>query len=273
MEQSSFKHVTETGYRALADEFNQGAWATVDITPFVDAQGAIVKPLCTALVTVKIEILATIASLASARSSVYSATDLNRIWDNFQRQLNLTLSTAATDPDAHKRAAALRLQKLLLRGGGTGQTSLKYQQEIDFGREQIKAAAKDEAAKDIALLAIDSLMASIGTATENLAEAIGHGGTDQRPSEQVRGAKAECAAACIWAVHTLTRLGNRGTVAGDRELAVKLVDTLLTLAARYPAPSKKDTVVTTGTTGTVGTSTPTTATGPTKPTGTDRTGP
>jgi hypothetical protein len=35
MEQSSFKHVTETGYRALADEFNQGTWATVDITPFV----------------------------------------------------------------------------------------------------------------------------------------------------------------------------------------------------------------------------------------------
>ena len=70
MEQSSFKHVTETGYRALADEFNQGTWATVDITPFVDAQGEIIKPLCTAptVVTVKIEILASIASLASARS-------------------------------------------------------------------------------------------------------------------------------------------------------------------------------------------------------------
>ncbi|MEI7894679.1 MAG: HD domain-containing phosphohydrolase [Myxococcales bacterium] len=131
----------------------------------------------------------------------------------------------ATDPDANKRAAALRLQKLLLRGGGTGQTRLKYQQEVDFGREQIKAAAKDEAAKDITLLAIDTLMASIHTATENLAGSIGHGETDQRPSEQVRGAKAECAAACIWAVHTLTRLGNRGTVAGEKYLSFQVVRT------------------------------------------------
>ena len=66
MEQSSFKHVTETGYRALADEFNQGTWATVDITSFVDAQGTVIKPLCMAptVVTVKIEVLSSIAGLA-----------------------------------------------------------------------------------------------------------------------------------------------------------------------------------------------------------------
>lgn len=275
MDQPSFTSVTQDGFLALGEELGQGAWATIDVTPFFGADGALIKPICQAPTVgyFKIELLTTIAGLSGARSSTYGASGLDRIWDGLQRQLNLTLSTFATDPDANKRAAAKRLQGLLLLGGGTGQTKLKYHQEVDFGRKQVKVVSQGEAAADAALLGLGGLITSITKATEDLAAGIGHGSTEERPSEQVRVARAACASACSWVADGLSRLVARSEPGADRELATKLLETLTTLAARYPAippKEKKEPSAPTGPTGPTGPSTPTepsTPTGPTGPTG------
>lgn len=240
MDQPSFVYVTEDGFHALAEELSRGAWGTVDITGLLNSEGVAAKPLCTApaIAYFKLELVTALDALGAARSSTYNVKDLDRTWDNLQRQLNLALATAATDPDAGKREAAARLQKLLLHGGGTGQTRFKYHKEVDFGRKQVATAAKGEAAGDVALLGLGATVTAIGAATDALAAAISHGETDERPSEQVRSAKSACAEACAWVAAGLARLAKRGEAGADRDTAAKLLETLTTLAGRYPAPAK-----------------------------------
>lgn len=254
MDAPSFRYVPEDACVAFTGELAQGAWAGVDTTPYLDADGAVLEPLGAAPAEVyfKVELLSVIGALVKARSGTYSAADLDRVWDAKQRQLNLALVAGAADPDANKRAAAKRLKGVLVSGGGTKQTTLTYQREVDFGRQQKKDAAIPAVAGDVKLLGLGALLAEIDTATENLAAAIGHGKTEDRPSLQVRSAKNACISAFGWVAEGLARLAMRGLAGGDRETAEKLLEPLFTLAARYPAPpprEKKDAAGPTGPTG------------------------
>ena len=275
MDAPSFRFVTDDAYVAFTAELGQGVWGKLDIAPYVDASGEVIKPIGDAPTEVyfKIELTGTIAALVRARSGSYSATDLDRIWDTQQRTLNLALVTAAADPDANKRAAAKRLQKVLLLGSGTGQTKLPYQKEVDFGRQQKKDVASGQGAEDVELLGLQPLMASIDVATENLAGAIHHGATGDRPSDQARQAKAACGAAFTWVAEGLGRIVMRGMPGPDRETAEQLLEVLFALAARYPAPPpkpKKAPEPSTKPAGATGADSPPIggATGPTGPSGT-----
>lgn len=76
-------------------------------------------------------------------SSTAVVTERDAEWDSAQRALNLCLATAAEHKDPAVREAAGRLRGALLKGAGTEQTTLSYDEEVDYGRQQLLRAAKD----------------------------------------------------------------------------------------------------------------------------------
>jgi hypothetical protein len=63
-------------------------------------------------------------------------------WDATERKLYHLISGAAEDRDPEIRGAAERLRPALLSGGGTAQTRLSYDEEVDFGRRQARPRAR-----------------------------------------------------------------------------------------------------------------------------------
>lgn len=279
MEQPSFSRIPESGFLGFVKELDQDPWASIDVTAYLDDKLVVLQPLATApfVVGCKVTLLLTLGELARARDGTYGATGRDKVWDGKQGSLVGVLKVALGDDDPLKQAAAKRLMGLLTIGNGLGQTQLPYQREVDFGHKQMEIVSKGQPAEDVKLLGIQSSIAAIAKATEDLAMAINHGDSEDSPSVQVRQARATCASACLWVADSLALLAELGLPA-DRDLALELHATLTAFAARYPAPPPKKapakptgpTAATgpTGTGTTAATGTTTGAAGPTGPTGT-----
>ena len=96
------------------------------------------------------------------------------------------------------RKAAERLRAQLLHGGGTGQTAFDYDQEVDFGRDQIELCKEAATAADVKKLKIGDLVQEIAETTEALARGNGRTAGSKRagaPSIKQREAVAACSAA------------------------------------------------------------------------------
>lgn len=158
-------------------------------------------------------------------------------WDSTQKRLKALLDAAAVHPDAQVREAAERLRKALLLGAGEAQTKLKYQQEVDFGRQQVELASSSQVAADIALIGLGSVIDDIRDTTEALANAIGHGTSPQILSKQLQAATTSCRATFASVATDLAWIIDHGTLDINRARATKLRAPLEALAARYPAPS------------------------------------
>ena len=232
-----FGNVNPEGFLGFAEELEQTEWATIDITALEGPKQTALVPLCDvpAAAGWKLALKWSINAAGDARDGAGSAKDLDRAWDGKQKQLSALITAAANDTDPLKSAAAGRLHKLLLRGAGIQQTKLAYQQEVDFGKQQILAAASNEAAADIALLGLGPVIAEIGAATQKLATAIGHGEGSDRPSERFRAAIAECAAVFASVSSRILWVATNGQPGDDRQRATRLLAPLEALIARYPA--------------------------------------
>jgi hypothetical protein len=169
------------------------------------------------------------------RDGAGAAKDLDRAWDGAQKRFAGLVGVAAADDNGEKRAAAARIQKMLLLGAGEGQTNLSYQQEIDFGRKQVASAAQGQMGADIALLGLANAIADIAKATDALAVAIGYGQSANRPSDRLRAATAACASTFASVSEQLAWAAVHGAVGEDRERAVRLIAPLNALWSRYPA--------------------------------------
>lgn len=245
-----FGNVHPEGFLGFAEELEQGEWASIDIAPLEGPKQTALAPLCNAPTAVgwKLALKWSIAAAAEARDGAGSAKDLDRAWDGKQKQLSALITAAANDTDPLKSAAAGRLHKLLLRGAGTQQTKLAYQQEVDFGKQQILAAANSEAAADVALLGLGPVIAEIAAATQKLGAAIGHGEGSDRPSERFRAAIAECASVFASVSGRILWIANNGQPGQDRQRAAHLLAPLEALVARYPAAATAPTTPSTPTT-------------------------
>lgn len=121
------------------------------------------------------------------------AKGLDNQWDPTQKRFFGLISLGRLSSNPTERDAADRLHsKMLLGRSGEGQTRLSYQQEVDFGRNQIRLANETQAADDITLLGLGNVITQIATATENLALAIGRGRAGQVPAKQRKAVVAEC---------------------------------------------------------------------------------
>jgi len=235
----SFAHVTEEGFQSFSHELSKGEWALIDIKPFEGPNRTAAKSLLDAPLQVvwKLRLNWIIGGLADARGGADVAAEADTVWDSGQRRLSALLSAAALDPDAQKRAAAERLKKAFLKGAGEGQTRLRYQQEVDFGRMQEESAKETQNAADIALLGLGGVFAEIAQSTDALASAIGHGqGKGYRPSERVRVAVNACSLTFSSVEEVISLVAEKG-IPTDRTRAQALLATLHALAKRYPAPS------------------------------------
>jgi hypothetical protein len=235
---TTYAHVTADGYIAFAKDLATDEWGLIDIAPYQGPNRTSAKPMCDVTVVTgwKLHLDWTISDLVDARDGAVSAKDLDKAWDGTQKRLSGLLSAEASSSDALKRAAAARLQKALLLGAGEGQTKLKYQQEVDFGRQQVKSTATGQAAADVALLGLASALVDIGNATEALATGIGHGETTGRPFERVQATTRACEAIFTAISLELARTVDRAQPGADRERALRLRKPFEELAARYPAP-------------------------------------
>ncbi len=175
-------------------------------------------------------------------SSTAVVTERDAEWDSAQRALNLCLATAAEHKDPAVREAAGRLRGALLKGAGTEQTTLSYDEEVDYGRQQLLRAAKDPLAADAKKIpGLRDHLARIDEATEALAKAIGRGPGQKRaaaPSKRLREAMSACVTA-FNAIHDEIAWTVEHTPPGKvRDHLEALHAPFLALLDRYPPPAK-----------------------------------
>jgi len=232
-----FTFVPVEGFVGFTGALDADAWGTIVTTNHEGPGRTASSPLgdAPALISYKLRLRWAIADLTVSLEGAASAKDCDVAWDNTQKQLRAYLDAGAASSDTQKRDAATRLQKALLIGAGEGQTRLKYQQEVDFGRKQIALMSQGQGASDVALLGLGALKHELETTTDALAVAIGHGVAQGRPFERRDAALSRCRAAFASVDDALAFLLDNGH-ADDRERARALRAPLETLAARYPAP-------------------------------------
>ncbi len=234
----SFAHVSAEGFTGFSTQLDNDVWGTIDVSTYVGADGRVMQALgsAPAFVLFKVQLLLGINDVVIALQSTGDAKGRDTLWDGSQKRFSGLIAVAKNSTDPLERAAAQRLHTTLLLGkSGEGQTRLKYHQEVDFGRKQMRLASENQGAADIALLGLGMAMASIATATEDLAAAIGFGRTDLPPARQRKSAVAECVNAFGTVYQALDWIADHGATGADREKAMSLRSSLHDLAIRYPA--------------------------------------
>jgi hypothetical protein len=247
MARYGYGYVTDKGFASFARALSEGAWKDVSIEKHDgDGDPPLAKgPLLEASPALLWKLRATwaIRALLGAMGTA-TADDLLRLdaeWDSSQRALNLTLLAAGEHRDAEHRAAAERLRTALLLGGGTGQTQLSYEKEVDFGIAQRDLAGKAPLSADVKAVGVGEHLERIGDATDALAIGLGRGPGQVRAvsrARRIRDALAACAAAfntihdeLAWAIEH-TGPGN------DHQRLEALYAPFLALLERYPAHAK-----------------------------------
>lgn len=233
MSQLSFAHIPSIGFSGFSTTLDSSPWSLIDASAYADPNA----PLWNAplMVIVKVRLGRSTGALCAAMLGADGAKACDDAWDACQDQLSCQLQGYAVSKNEDKRDAAKRLQKVLLLGRGKGQTQLRYQAEVDFGRNQQRAVASGQGAADIALLGLDALMHEITLATENLAAAIAHGQTGVTPHQRRIQATAACAKTFGWAAESLVWLVDEGGNGPERETAIACLASLRELVHRYPA--------------------------------------
>lgn len=124
----------------------------------------------------------------------------------------------------------------MLLGNGTAQTTLPYDEEVDFGRKQVALAASEAVAADIALLKLEARIEQIEAATEKLAEAMGRGGGGRKGARSLR--VREAIGACVVAFNSVHEdiawFIERLAEGKERKQMQALLAPLEALLARYP---------------------------------------
>ncbi len=237
MKQLIFNHVPAAGFAAFDVELATGDWACVDSSRYEGGPRRAAKALedGPTLPIVKLRLKWAIAALLQAIDVAGDAKECDRNWDTLQNQLASILGARSASTDGIKRAASQRLQGILLLHSNAAQTKLSYQQEVDFGRNQVAHVSQGQGAADVASLGLVPLMLEIAATTEALAMAIGYGNCTQSPQERKLSARATCAATFDSVAYWLDWIAEFGSEA-DRERAEALRAPLEQLAARYAPP-------------------------------------
>lgn len=238
-----YSNVTDRGFVAFGEELEQGAWGEVPTGKLVDKARGNAAALIDAPhpVVWKLRLRWAIDGVVAALGAV-SLVDLDGAWDACQRRLFHRIGAGVDDKDKAIRAAADRLRAGLLLGNGTGQTQLDYDQEVDFGLQQLALTKSGgPLAADAKKVGIADVLGDIDAATAALAAGIGRRGGAKRkaPSRALREAMVACVAA-FNGVHDAIAWFVESTPPGkDRDGLSALLaplDALLARHARGAAP-------------------------------------
>lgn len=237
----SFTHVPAEGFAGFGMQLAAGEWSSIDVSNVLGATGRLEKPVTEAspFVFFKVQLSMAVDNMVMVLESTGGARGYDDIWDNLQKRFSGLIQLAQASMNPAEKAAGDRLFTTLLLGKGGSQTRLSYQQEVDFGRKQIRLASEPTLTADITLLGLSGLVANIATATENLASAIGQGRNDLAPAKQRRASVAECMQVFGTVYRSLDWIAAYGAPGGEREKARALLESLQDLATKYPARAAK----------------------------------
>lgn len=237
----SFFYVPAEGFTAFNTQLAQGEWSDIDVSPYLGADGRLAKSIGDApgFVMLKAQLWFAVKEVVLVVDSTGGAKGFDDRWDTTQKRISGLIALARLSSEPAERAAADRLHaKLLLGRSGEGQTRLSYQQEVDFGRNQIRLANETQTAADISLLGLGAVITQITNATEDLAGAIMQGRAGSAPAKQRKAAVANCVHTFGTVYRALDWLAHFGDAA-DQTRAGALCMTLDALADRYPGRETK----------------------------------
>jgi len=251
MARYGYSFVTDKGLSAFAKELDAGAWGEISIEKYDVADRFPKASLLDAprQVVWKVRLVWGLRDLDAALGVSPAEHDqLDTEWDASQRAMNLYLASEAEHRDPERKAAALRLRGSLLAGAGTEQTTYGYEEEVDFGYQQVGRAKKEPLAADVEKVGLGPYLQRVEDATNALAKGIGREPGKKRtaPSKRLREAVTVCSTA-LNAVHEDLDFLIEHTRAGkEREMLEGMRKPLLALLERYPAKVKSEESVPTG---------------------------
>ncbi len=239
-----YSNVTDKGFTSFLSELSDGEWKGISIKKYDAPDQVPSSPLLDAPRTVVWKLRATWAiggvmeAIGSASPGLLARLDAE--WDSGQRALNLRLASALEHKDEKHRAAAERLRKALLSGSGAEQTTLRLDQEVDFGGHQVTIASEEPLAADVKTVGIQEHIERIREATAALGAGLGRvPGQNRAPSRsrQLRDALSVCSTA-FNAIHDEMEWLLEHTAEGaGRDHLKALQAPFLMLLDRYPAKS------------------------------------
>lgn len=247
MARYGYSFVSDKGFVAFAHDLNEGAWKEVSIKKYDVPDRIPSLSLLEAPRPVVWKLRATWA-IATLReilggTSAEALAQLDADWDSAQRKLYYQLGSASEEKDGGKREAAERLRGALLKGGGTAQTTLSYDDEVDFGRQQLALVRNAPLAGDAKKAGLAAVIKQIEEATEALAKALGRSPGQKRSaprSIRLREALTECSAAFNWIHQDLVWTAEHTPPGPSRTQMDNLLAPFTALLSRFPpAPGVK----------------------------------
>lgn len=247
MARYGYSYVTDKGFSAFGRELDAGAWKDVSIEKY-DVEDR--KPSSSLLsaprvVTWKLRLLWAIRDLDDALGvSPDQLKQLDDEWDASQRALHLYLASEAEHRDPERKAAAERLRGSLLAGAGTEQTTYGFEEEIDFGYQQVARVKKAPLAADAEKVGLSAYVTRVEAATDALAKGIGREPGKKRaaPSKRLREALGVCSTAFNAVHEDLAFLIEHARAGKEREHLEALQGPFIALLERYPVKAKAEDV-------------------------------
>jgi hypothetical protein len=236
-----YGYVTEKGFIAFAHDISEGPWADVavegnELRTLGSDPMEIPRPV--AWKTRVVWAIAALRDALGASPEVLAVLDVG--WDGTQRKLFHAIGGALEDDDPAVRNAAMRLKGALLSGNGTAQTSLSYDDEVDFGRHQVELMTNGALAEDTKRIGLTGLRDRIDETTEALARGIGRGPGEKRTmarSKRIRTARAVCASDFNGIHSELAWLIAHTQPGPARTRIEQMLAPFQALLERYPAPA------------------------------------
>jgi hypothetical protein len=153
-------------------------WGEIDIAAFLKANDELEIPVLSLLKRRMVQKGTALLQAISVSSEELSTLDSR--WDSPQRKLSSRIREAESDEDQALNDAAARLRTALLKGQGTAQTQLPYEEEIKFGKMQVglARAPKKEGqttptiAEDLETIGATPLIADIEKRTQEFEAAL-----------------------------------------------------------------------------------------------------
>ncbi len=194
-----YSYVSDKAFVAFSHDMQEGPWKSVSIAKYDTSDQMLAPSAFDAPLPVlwKLRIAWVLAVLKQALGSG-KLDELDGSWDSVQRRVHHRLAENEESRDPEVRQAAQRLRARLLDGGTTAHTMFGYDEEVDFGRQQVELAKEAQTASDIKKLKLGELVAEIAETTEALAKGTGRKAGMKRagaPSAQQREALTACSAA------------------------------------------------------------------------------
>jgi len=239
-----YSYVVDKGFSAFSRELDEGPWKNISIKNYDTPDRKPITPLAEAplLTVLKLRVVWVIHDLDEALgSSADKLAQCDGEWDAAQRSFHYYLASEQEHKDQNRRAAAIRIRGALLAGAGTEQTRYSYDEEVDFGYQQLSRARKAPLVDDANLLGLDSHLQRIEDATNALAKALGREPGQKRalaPSRRLRDATTACRTTFNLVHDTLAFLVEHTLPGKERERLEALHAPFLALLERYPAPAK-----------------------------------